>query len=214
MERAISVLRRREIVDATIRVMARNGWAETSIDEITREAGVSRGLLAHHFRGKADLLAGVLARCEENHRIVLAEAFARTHDPVQQLRLVIRAALELVPDDPAVYEVFLHFVANGRTQPELARQVRDLYRGFRASASTAIQHGQRAGAFNPALDPDAAATVMVASLTGLAMQYLLDPTGFPFAEAARQTEEMLVGYATGGRAILAPRVREVAAALV
>ena len=45
--------------------MARRGWNDTSIDEITREARVSRGLVSYHFKDKNELLSGVLQRARE-----------------------------------------------------------------------------------------------------------------------------------------------------
>ncbi len=47
---------REVILDATMRCLARYGYAETSTTRITEEAGVSRGLLTHHFPSKERLM--------------------------------------------------------------------------------------------------------------------------------------------------------------
>ena len=194
----IAEIRRRQIVDAAIRVMAQKGWNETSIDEITREAGVSRGLVSYHFKDKAELLSGVLARCREASADGLALAIRETNDPVERFRIVCRAALSLTRDDPTIYEIFLHFMASGRADPELGTQIRNLYRGFRDMTARAVRHGQDTGIFRYDLDPDAAAARHIGAMTGFALQWLLDPGAFPFEEAARQTEDMLVNYLLDG----------------
>jgi len=48
--------RRDEILAATWRVIARDGIARATIRAIAREAGCSRGILAHYFDDKADIL--------------------------------------------------------------------------------------------------------------------------------------------------------------
>ena len=194
----IAAIRRRQIVDAAIRVMAEKGWNETSIDEITREAGVSRGLVSYHFKDKADLLSGVLSRCKEASREGIEEAIAATDDPVERYRLVIRTTLNLAREDPTIYEIFLHFMASGRSSPELGEQIRELYRGFRDMTARSIRHGQENGLFRTDMDADAAAARHIGALTGFALQWLLDPGAFPFDEAARQTEDMLMDALTAG----------------
>lgn len=194
----IAEIRRRQIVDAAIRVMARKGWNETSIDEITREAGVSRGLVSYHFKDKAELLSGVLARCQEASNASIARSVEVSSDPVEQLRSAVRTALQLTREDPAIYEIFLHFVASGRSDPYLAEQIRELYRGFRKVTAAAIRNGQATGDFRCDVDPAAAAARHIGSLTGFAIQWLLDPGSFDFEAAAAQTEEMLVSFLTTG----------------
>jgi len=194
----ITEIRRRQIVDAAVRVMAQKGWQDTSIDEITREAGVSRGLVSYHFRDKADLLSGVLARCKEVFNDNLAEAARATDSPLAQFRLITRSSIEQIRDNPVNYQVFLHFAASAATDPELGVQVRELYRDFRAAAARGIRRGQERGYYRRDIDPDAAAARNIGAVTGFAFQWLLDPGSFPFDETAKQVEDMIVGYLTHG----------------
>ena len=205
----IAEIRRRQIVDAAIRVMAAKGWNDTSIDEITREAGVSRGLVSYHFKDKADLLSSMLERCQEASRDGLATAVSATSDPVEQMRITIHAALDLVRTDPAIYEIFLHFVASGRAHPELGEQIREAYRGFRGLTARAIRRGQESGLWRDDIDADAAAARHIGTMTGFALQWLLDPESFPFEEAVNQTCDMLVAYLlTGPKRDVAPTGRD------
>src|SRR5947209_9304383 len=52
---------RAAILDATMTFVARQGFARTSLDEIAAAAGVSRGAIYWHFKGKDDLLAAIVA---------------------------------------------------------------------------------------------------------------------------------------------------------
>jgi TetR/AcrR family transcriptional repressor of bet genes len=52
--------RRAQILEAFARVLAAHGYAGATIAAVAEEAGVARGLVHHHFTGKADLLASLL----------------------------------------------------------------------------------------------------------------------------------------------------------
>lgn len=51
-----------ELVAAARQLFAENGFAGTSIEEIVRSAGVTKGAMYHHFKNKEDLFEAVLCR--------------------------------------------------------------------------------------------------------------------------------------------------------
>lgn len=187
----IGAIRRQEIVDATVRVMAARGWNETSIDEITREAGISRGLVSYHFKDKNALLGGVLERCREIFGEQVATAMASSEDPMEQMENASRAAILMARDHPLPYEVFLHFSASARAEPNLGEQIRDMYRGFRAVTANGIRWGQARGYYRIGMDPDAAAAKHLGAIIGIAMQWILDPGSFDLEAAGQLTLDML-----------------------
>ena len=50
----------RKILDAAFKLMAKNGYETTSISQIAKEAGVSKGLMYNYFESKEDLLKALL----------------------------------------------------------------------------------------------------------------------------------------------------------
>ncbi len=187
--------RRSQLVDATITVMARQGWQQTSISEVTKEAGVSRGLASYHFKDKAELLSAVLTRCREQFTEAVLAATSEG-SPSDYLRNVIRISLAQIREDPVVFQVFLHFAAAAPSVPELGDEVRSLWRDFRAVAAEGIRAGQREGSYRPGVDADAAAAQLIGGLVGLALQWLLDPGSFDLEAAGRQLEDQFVADLT------------------
>src|SRR5437016_14323442 len=86
--------RRDEILAATWRVIARDGIARATIRAIAREADCSRGILAHYFDDKADILGSALVL---SHRRVVArmEARAAGLTGLAALRVIMLEALPL-----------------------------------------------------------------------------------------------------------------------
>jgi len=58
----IEEARRSQIVDTAIRTIATRGYSRTSLAEIAREAGISKGVISYHFEGKGDLTEAILSR--------------------------------------------------------------------------------------------------------------------------------------------------------
>ncbi|NJD63808.1 MAG: hypothetical protein FIB00_00945 [Chloroflexi bacterium] len=136
-------------------------------------------------------MAGVLARSRETFAAAVAEAVASSSDPVEQLRSVTRSAILMARDDPASYEIFLHFSASARSDPELGAQVRSLYRSFRLATADGIRRGQASGHFRP-VDADIAAARHIGAIIGIALQWLLDPDAFDLEAAAADAEDALI----------------------
>ena len=66
------------LVDASLVCLARGGILDFTIDSICREAGVSRGLITHHFGSKDGLLAAVYATMHDRLLSTIAPAAAQS----------------------------------------------------------------------------------------------------------------------------------------
>ncbi len=70
-----------ELVEVARRLFAADGYAATSLDDVVRGAGVTKGALYHHFGGKRDLFLAVYEREQERLASVQLEAFAGQEGP-------------------------------------------------------------------------------------------------------------------------------------
>ena len=66
-----------ELVEVARRLFAADGYAATSLDDVVRGAGVTKGALYHHFKGKRDLFLAVYEREQQRLAAAQFEAFAR-----------------------------------------------------------------------------------------------------------------------------------------
>jgi AcrR family transcriptional regulator len=88
-------------------LFAQRGYAAVGTEEIVRAAGVTRGALYHHFRGKKELFEAVYEDVERQlvERIA-ASAIASASDPLQALHAGAQAFLDAC-EDPAVQRIAL-----------------------------------------------------------------------------------------------------------
>jgi AcrR family transcriptional regulator len=88
-----STATRRRILDAARELFASRGWAATSVDEVVRSAGVTKGALYHHFRDKTDLLRAVYEEQEQTSIERLLGSVGTSDDPLDVLRAGCRGFL-------------------------------------------------------------------------------------------------------------------------
>jgi AcrR family transcriptional regulator len=116
--RLTSEERREHLLHVGVEVVGRYGTADVSIEEIAREAGVSKGLLYHYFPTKSDFLLAVLARSQAE----LDDQFSRDRElsAVEQFDRNLDGFLSFVDAHAAGYVAVAS--ARGR-EPRVQRMV-------------------------------------------------------------------------------------------
>jgi len=177
--------KRRQLLDAAVRVFARKGFHASRVGDIAEEAGVAHGLLYHYFKSKDEVLQAVF---QENWSLLVAriESVEETDEPAaDQLRhisaIVLRTWLHL-PD--VVRVVVKEF---GRS-PELAERIGELTLPIDA-LQRVIARGIESGEFRRDIDPTFAATVVYGSIDELLTGWVLGrlPAGEEDVAKAEQT---------------------------
>jgi AcrR family transcriptional regulator len=187
-------VRREQIVRATIRCLAREGYTRLTMKKVAREAGVSQGILHYYFADKRAMLAATLEAVTRDLDRRVAAAQSRTgRDARARLRALVRACLEVAVSRPEFWVVFVEFWGEMLHD----RRLRDLntavYSRTRRLIGRLIAEGVRAGRFRP-VDPRRASAVVLGLIDGLSLQLTFDPEAFGVAEAARFCDDALGRY--------------------
>lgn len=66
--KATRPVRRQQLIDSTIAVLARKGYAGLTVADVAKEAGLSAGIVIFHFNSKDELLAAVLGALATEYR--------------------------------------------------------------------------------------------------------------------------------------------------
>ncbi len=88
--------RRAEIVRAAVKLFSEQGYYNTTIQSIAREAGISVGLVYQYFREKDDLLFLSLKDVLETYEREIPLALEGVTQPLERLRLAIRTYCRIV----------------------------------------------------------------------------------------------------------------------
>ncbi|AXI08490.1 TetR/AcrR family transcriptional regulator [Oceanobacillus zhaokaii] len=98
---------------AAMELFIKQGYYTTSISDIAKQAGISKGLLYSYYKGKEMLLSEMVeARISEVVE-VMAEAL-NMETPSEQLKYIVNGAIDNIHKNPEVHRFYLHL----QTQPE------------------------------------------------------------------------------------------------
>ena len=187
--------KRRLILDAAVRVFAREGFHTSRVGDIAEEAGVAHGLLYHYFSSKDEVLLTVFSE-NWSDLLVRFEAVEASGEPAdEKLRGLVKILLRTWRNDPALVTVMVREV--GRS-PHLATQVDDIGRGF-AVIQRVVEQGQADGVFRPDIDPLLASWVIYGGLEEILTGWVMGRLPDGDEEVAR-AERTIVDLVCGGLA--------------
>ncbi|HEY3945013.1 MAG TPA: TetR/AcrR family transcriptional regulator [Solirubrobacteraceae bacterium] len=166
--------KRRVILDAAVRVFARQGFHTSRVSDIADQAGVAYGLVYHYFPSKEAILDTLFLERWEFMLQAIAEADAVHGAAREKLRAIAAFIVDSYRHDPELMKVIIVEVTRaantfGRTHLE---KIRDAYRLI----AEIVARAQREGAFRSEVPPEFAALAFY----GLVEQVL---TGWIFDSA-------------------------------
>ncbi len=116
--------RKRELLDAAMRLFVERGFSATSMRDIARAAGVTPGLAYHYFDSKEKLFAEALeayaARCAEEGVRILDDPSLALEDKVDAL------LASIAHEDGLPYHELFHAAGNRAFHDELSARLCDL----------------------------------------------------------------------------------------
>ena len=189
----VTLLRREQIVHATIRCLARDGASGLRMKSVAREAGVSQGILHYYFENKRAILIAALDTVTGDLDRRLARLLESARDARARLRAVIAGCLGLADENREFWLVFVEFWGEMMHDAELSRFNAALYREFRRSLGALVAQGVRAGVFRR-VDPEEAGAVILALVDGLSLQRTFDPHALTLERATRACEDAVARY--------------------
>ncbi|GGQ13159.1 hypothetical protein GCM10010266_40230 [Streptomyces griseomycini] len=187
MPRKVDHRERRELLaDALMRLAATRGLEAVSLRHVAAEAGVSTGMVQHYFRTKDEMmgfaLEMVMDRIEERSRAALTPG-----SPREIVRALLLQILPLDETRRLEGHVGLAFLAYAAVKPAMAVGLREAADGMRGFLADQVR-----AAAGPGVDPDRAATGLLALVDGLGLQLLSRQFGEEDAVAALDAQLDLV----------------------
>jgi AcrR family transcriptional regulator len=182
--------RRDEILSATWRVIARDGIAGATIRAIAREANCSRGILAHYFDDKADILGSALVM---SHRRVVArmDAQAAGLAGLSALRVVMLEALPLDEQRDLEAQIEISFWGRALGNPALRELQHAEFDRFADRLRRYLAEAASRGELRDGVDVALAAHQLLVLIDGLSAERVLYPDRVSPARQQQMLDELL-----------------------
>jgi AcrR family transcriptional regulator len=186
--RKLSELRRKQILEAAVRVISERGLCDTRISDVAERAGASSALVIYYFNTKDRLLAEALTYSEESFYAETAQELARIESAKERLIRLIELSCSAGPAKEGGWlegwVLWLDLWARAPRDPDVARDRESLDRLWRTAIADIVRDGQQRGEFR-SVEAEEFALRLAALIDGLAIQVVL---GDPAVSAARMFE--------------------------
>ncbi|MCC6873170.1 MAG: TetR/AcrR family transcriptional regulator [Sandaracinaceae bacterium] len=183
-----------QIVAAATRVIARKGYARTSLNDVAREAGMSKGAVHYHFPTKEALVSKVLeSACDAVAERTRAAWERAGGDPFGALRSSVRELWDVRAARSDEFAVVADLLAQSLHDESLRPQLAAYYR-FAAGQTTEHMVTTLAKlGLRPKVQPELVPRILLGLLDGLVLQVFVEPGVIDAEERLRAVELIATG---------------------
>ena len=204
--------RRREIIDAARRCFLKNGFHQTTTDEICREASITPGGLYHYFGSKEDIISAVI----EDAALATVENLKSRTEGSDDMRSAVQALASQFfewirdPDLDSVTRLDMEIWAETLRNEKLAEITRGSRALRREWLAALIRRAVEDGVYSKDVDPSGLANLIMSIFDGLRLGRLLWRDDFDVDGALRALVLMTTGRLTNGNHIELPQEAQAA----
>jgi AcrR family transcriptional regulator len=145
----------------------------TSMEDLSRAAGITKSSFYHHVSGKEELLRAALQRALDGLFAVLAERHATVGRPVDRLRYIVRRQVEVLQAELPYVTLLLRVRGNTDTE----RWALERRRTFDAAVAELVRDAVATGQVRADVDPYVAAKLISGTVNSIAEWYRPDRAG-------------------------------------
>lgn len=177
--------RQQQLIQATIRSVARNGLSDTTMATVSREAGLSQGIINLHFQSKDRLLVETLRYIADEYRAAWEKALKSAGDsPADKLSALVAVDFKRPVCDRNKLAVWFAFWGESKSRPTYRKicALRDM--AYRREMVFVCEELIEAGDYSD-IDPEIIAAGLSAMTSGFWLDLLTNPRSMSRDQAYR-----------------------------
>jgi TetR/AcrR family transcriptional repressor of bet genes len=179
--------RREELIAAGIACLGKGGVSGFTIDQICKQAGISRGLINHHFNTKDELLTCIYAFMTDH---LVHDYHGET--ALGRLEKIIETSFDEVSFNRSNLRAWLAIWGQVGSNEALNKLHKARYDHYKDSIKSAL--GQLSLSVPVQFDIDSVARQLIANIDGQWLEYCLHTDGFSLATARADCYRFLAAY--------------------
>jgi AcrR family transcriptional regulator len=173
--RSLSGEKAKRIIDAMRRSVARRGTAGSTFEHVSREAGVSRGLLHYYFGTKEQLLVEAVRRDCELRLERLERQLSAAKTAKDFIGLMAQNLQDTINDDPEFVTLVFELFTLSRRNEDIAVEYAGLMRRTREQVAGMLAAAQNEGVLRLHAEPEVVAEILFSLGDGFALRMLSEP---------------------------------------
>lgn len=182
--------KREAILRAAITVFAHNGYFNSKVADIAREAGVADGTVYLYFKSKEEILHSIFDRSVDDALAAARKQIELITDPRDKLRRIALLHLERLGADRDLAVVFqVELRGSTKFMEEFSAAG---FAEYLALIRTTFEEGQRTGVFRGDLNANVVAKIVFGALDEMATNWILSKRRYKLAPMADQVVDILL----------------------
>jgi len=190
-----AAITRETVLKVALSVFSAKGYAATSLEDIAREAEVTRGAIYWHFKSKADLYNTLVESVSARANTVVQEAAAEGGSLTEVLQRIFVRQMTLIEEDAELRALAELMLFKTEPAPALAsgrkKQI-ESGKALVAEIADVMRQGIRQGILRSDLDPEDIARAFLALQNGAIQLWLLGPKSFSLKKSAESLASILL----------------------
>lgn len=179
-----------KIIACAFELFAGKGYASTSMDDIVKVSGISKGGIYHHFKSKEEIFLAIAQdRLEKRQRLVLASA---AQSAMERLMQYISWTLQgyLTEEVQKNAKFTFEFWSVMSRNEQIAVKAKERYLVFFTDLAAILQQGIGAGEFAGNLDVEAMVYLLLSTMDGIGFMNAV--MGVPLTEETIRTYQDMI----------------------
>jgi AcrR family transcriptional regulator len=165
--------RKQQILKAAFSCFSLRGFDNVTMDEVAREANLSKGAVYWYFKSKDDLIAALCESwCNQNHQTLSHMAAER---PLEQLMHDFPSFIFTDSGVKEQYKIFFQLWARSTENAELRQRLAAMYAELCQVGSDLIRTAIDREILKPSIDPDGLSRMLASTFDGLLIQWHFNP---------------------------------------
>jgi TetR/AcrR family fatty acid metabolism transcriptional regulator len=174
--------RREEIVRAALRLILKTGYNSVTLADIAEQVGVSKGLISYYFPKKDDVFVAVLERIVERLTTDFQSFYSADAPAAEKLKMIFVNLFGNEKRARRYYTVVIDYMAQAIRNRQVQDYTQLIYVSYRTYMERIVRDGVASGEFRE-VDPERTASMILALMEGLMLQWFFDKKGFDLDDA-------------------------------
>ncbi len=174
-----------QILEASIKVFSKKGMNDTKISDIAEEASIGKGTIYEYFKSKDEIFTASFYYFMEKLEASISRRLFRIHDPLEKMRAYFSAWTDMFEGDYLEYlEIVLDFWAEGVRERSDSWMIdlNKFYSENRDMIDNLLSDCVSKGEIKQ-VDTKLIASIMLGTLDGILIQWIMDRKAFNMKEA-------------------------------
>ncbi len=170
----VAAERRTQIIDALFACLAVSGHETVTVKDIAREAGLHYGVIHYYFKSKDEIVSAMADSIIAKYEQRMLGAILPARSAAEKIEAAVGFLVDEFIFNRRLNRVFYNLVQMAFEREAVRDALRKQLRVYRGHIADVVREGIETGEFR-VRDSERSASLMVALIEGMALQWVVDP---------------------------------------